>query len=71
MITGKKAMQCAVRFFRTNTDKRLFGHIIGRYYKKPTVRTKCKNKKGKMVYRDIPVKISKTYRKMIRTGRIA
>ena len=70
MIIGKKAMQCAVRFFRTNKSKDVFEYLIGQG-KKPTVRTKCKDKKGKMVYRDIPVKISKTYRKMIRTGRIA
>ena len=70
MITGKKAMQCAVRFFRTNKSKDVFEYLIGQG-KKPTVWTKCRDKKGKTVYRDIPVKISKTYRKMIRTVRIA
>lgn len=70
MITGKKAMQCAVRFFRTNKDKQVFEYLIG-HGEKPTVRTKCKNKKGWTIHRDIPVKIPKMYRKMIRCGRIA
>ena len=80
MITGKKAMACAERFFMTHNanDQELFDYLMGQNLdakginRKPTVKV-CvgKKKNGHKIFADRPVKISKMYRKMIRSGRIA
>lgn len=80
MITGKKAMACAQRFFMTHNaeDQLVFDYLMGQNLdakginRKPTKKV-CVGRKrnGHKIYKDIPIKIPKMYRKMIRAGRIS